>query len=234
MFTQSAAFYDLIYSWKNYRQEVDRLLGIIRARVPEAKTILDVACGTGEHLRYLPDFDRTGVDLDPKLLWVARKKLPDVAFILADMRAFDLNKQFDVAVCLFSAIGYVRTIEKLDAAVSSMAKHVSPGGILCIEPWFTPEQWSHRKHPSMTTAEAGDFKVCRIFAGGQSGKISTNTLHYLVADGDKVDYFTERHDLGLFTEDEMRAAFEAVGLTVHFDPVGLENRGLYIGTKRSV
>ena len=44
MFTQSAAFYDLIYSWKNYRQEVDRLLVIIRARVPEAKTILDVAC----------------------------------------------------------------------------------------------------------------------------------------------------------------------------------------------
>jgi len=43
MFTQSAAFYDLIYSWKNYRQEVDRLLVIIRARVPEAKTILDVA-----------------------------------------------------------------------------------------------------------------------------------------------------------------------------------------------
>jgi hypothetical protein len=34
----------------------------------EAKTILDVACRTGEHLRYLPDFDRTGLDLDPKLL----------------------------------------------------------------------------------------------------------------------------------------------------------------------
>jgi ubiquinone/menaquinone biosynthesis C-methylase UbiE len=93
MFTQSAAFYDLIYSWKNYRQEVDRLLVIIRARVPEAKTILDVACGTGEHLRYLADFDRTGLDLDPKLLWVARRKLPDVAFILADMRAFDLSRQ---------------------------------------------------------------------------------------------------------------------------------------------
>jgi ubiquinone/menaquinone biosynthesis C-methylase UbiE len=105
MFTQSAAFYDLIYSWKNYRQEVDHLLGIIRARVPEPETILDVACGTGEHLRYLPDFDRTGLDLDPKLLGVARRKLPDVAFILADMRAFDLSRQFDVAVCLFSAIG---------------------------------------------------------------------------------------------------------------------------------
>ena len=78
MFTRSATLYDLIYSWKNYRREVDHLLAIIHARVPGAKTILDVACGTGEHLRYLPDFDRTGVDLDAELLRIARTKLPDV------------------------------------------------------------------------------------------------------------------------------------------------------------
>ena len=210
------------------------MLEIVRARVPEAKTILDVACGTGEHLRYLPAFDRIGLDLDAKLLCVARRKLPDVNFIQADMCAFDLNRQFDVVLCLFSAIGYVLTVEKLNAAVSSIARHVRPGGILCIEPWFTPDQWSDRRPPFMTTAESDDFKVCRVFAGGQSGKISTNTLHYLVADGDKVQYFTERHDLGLFTEEQMRAAFEAAGLTVEFDAVGLENRGLYIGTKRRV
>jgi hypothetical protein len=86
----------------------------------------------------------------------------------------------------------------------------------------------------MTIAEEGEMKVCRIFAGGQSGKVSSSTFHYLVADGDRVNYFTETHDFGLFTEDEMRAAFEAVGLSVEFDPVGLENRSLYIGTKPGV
>jgi hypothetical protein len=35
----------------------------------------------------------------------------------------------------------------------------------------------------------------------------------------------------LFTQDEMRYAFENAALTVEFDPVGVENRGLYIGTK---
>jgi ubiquinone/menaquinone biosynthesis C-methylase UbiE len=233
MFTRSATFYDLVYSWKNYRQEVDHVLAIIHARVPGAKTILDVACGTGEHLRYLQDFDRTGLDLDPELLRVARTKLPEICLVQSDMMAFDLGREFDVVLCLFSAIGYVVTVEKLNACISCMARHVMPEGILCIEPWFTPEQWLPGR-TLMTTAEEGDFKVCRIFQGGQSGKVSTNTLHYLVADGEKVEYFMENHNLGLFTEEEMRCAFEKARLAVEFDPIGLENRGLYIGTKRSV
>jgi SAM-dependent methyltransferase len=230
MYTHSAMFYDLIYSWKDYRREADYLLAIIQARVPGARNLLDVACGTGEHLRYLTKFDRTGLDLDSGLLRVARAKLPDVRLVHSDMADFDLGLQFDVVVCLFSAIGYVVTVPKLNAAISCMAKHLSPGGVLCVEPWFTPEQWIDSKI-SMRTAETEDLKVCRIFEGGQNGKTSTNTLHYLVANSGKVEYFTEFHNLGLFTQDEMRYAFENAGLTVEFDPVGVENRGLYIGTK---
>jgi len=230
MYTHSATLYDLIYSWKDYGWEVDYLLGIIQTRVPHARTLLDVACGTGEHLRHLTGFDRTGLDLDPELLRVAGTKLPDVRLVHSDMADFDLGSQFDVVLCLFSAIGYVVTVPKLNAAVSCMARHLNPSGILCVEPWFTPEQWLDPK-VSMRTAEKGDLKVCRIFEGGQRGKTSTNTLHYLVANGGKVEYFTESHSLGLFTQDEMRHAFEIAGLTVEFDPVGVENRGLYIGTK---
>jgi len=36
MFRKSQRFYDAIYAWKDYPAEVDRLLSIIRERVPEA------------------------------------------------------------------------------------------------------------------------------------------------------------------------------------------------------
>src|SRR5208283_1005015 len=163
-------------------------------------------------------FDRTGLDIDPELLRVAGTKLPDVRLVHSDMADFDLGSQFDVVLCLFSAIGYVVTVPKLNAAISCMARHLNPSGVLCVEPWFTPEQWLDPK-ASMRTAEKGDLKVCRIFEGGQRGKTSTNTLHYLVANGGKVEYFTESHNLGLFTQDEMRHAFEIAGLTVEFDLV---------------
>ncbi len=43
--------------------------------------------------------------------------------------------------------------------------------------------------------------------------------------------FTEQHDLGLFDDDQYRAAFEAAGLETYFDAEGLDGRGLYIGVK---
>jgi SAM-dependent methyltransferase len=194
--------------------------------------MLDVACGTGEHLRFFEQFERTGIDLDPQLLAVARNKLPTVELVEADMTAFSLGRQFDVVVCLFSAIGYAVTIAKLNAAVLCMAEHVASGGLLIVEPWFTPEQWMPGQ-TSMRIGEEGVLKVCRIFAAGQEDKVSVNVLHYLVAEGDRVEYFTESHQLGLFTEEEMREAFERAGLDLEFDPEGV-GRGLYIGRKSAV
>jgi SAM-dependent methyltransferase len=232
MFTRSARFYDLIYYWKDYRREAEYLLELIRTRLPAATSILDVACGTGQHLRYFEQFERSGIDLDPQLLAIAREKLPGVNLIEADMAAFNLGRQFDVVVCLFGAIGYVVTLERLNAAVLCMGKHVAPGGLLIVEPWFTPEEWMPGT-TSMRTGEEGDLKVCRIFAAGQKDKVSVNVLHYLVAEGDRVEYFTESHQLGLFTEEEIREAFDRAGLDLEFDPEGF-GRGLYIGRKSAV
>ena len=67
MFTKSEAFYDAIYSWKNYQREASRLRELIAVhkRSP-GQALLDVACGTGSHIPYLrEDFDVEGLDLDP-------------------------------------------------------------------------------------------------------------------------------------------------------------------------
>jgi hypothetical protein len=47
-----------------------------------------------------------------------------------------------------------------------------------------------------------------------------------------INYFDERHELGLFTTDEYLSAFRACGLEVIHDPRWLTGRGLYLGVKR--
>src|SRR5438067_67243 len=140
MFTRSAQLYDAIYSFKDYEGEATRLDELIRERKPDARTLLDVACGTGKHLEYLRTrYDVEGLDLDPELLAIARERLPDVPLHEGDMRDFDLGRRFDAVTCLFSAIGYMLTVEELAAAVASMARHLEPGGVLLVEPWLEPE-----------------------------------------------------------------------------------------------
>jgi ubiquinone/menaquinone biosynthesis C-methylase UbiE len=91
MFTESADFYDAIYSFKDYAAEAAQIAALVRASCPHARSILDVACGTGGHARHLVlshGFDVDGLDLDAGLLRVARDTHPSGQFFLADMSDF--------------------------------------------------------------------------------------------------------------------------------------------------
>ena len=129
MYHLSARYYDHIYSFKDYRKEADILREVIeRYGGSDGHRLLDVACGTGKHIEYLRrDFRVEGVDLLEEFLQIARGKFSDISFHQGDMRAFDLDRQFDVVTCLFSAIGYMQTLEDLNAAVANMARHLLPG-----------------------------------------------------------------------------------------------------------
>ncbi len=96
-----AEVYDALYrARKDYPAEARQLTALIRQRLPAAGSLLDVACGTGEHLRYLrDDFDVTGIDLSESMLGYARSKLPGVPLHQADLRTFELGRRFDVVCC---------------------------------------------------------------------------------------------------------------------------------------
>lgn len=229
MFHKTAAFYDAIYSFKDYDAEAKMLREIIAARCPQARTLLDVACGTGKHLELLaPYFEVTGLDLDAGLLGVARQRLPNAPLIEGDMTNFALGRIFDVVTCLFSAIGYVLTVERLNAAVRCMAAHLTPGGVLIIEPWLKPEEYQ-TPHVSMRAVDEPDLKIARVTHSTREGNLSVMEFQYLVGTPEGITHYTEEHRVALFTQAEYEAAFTAAELTVEYDPVGLMGRGLYIG-----
>jgi ubiquinone/menaquinone biosynthesis C-methylase UbiE len=69
MFIHSPELYDAIYHFKNYSRGCDRLHGLISQFVPGARSILDVACGTGEHAKFLRQhYEVDGVDINKSYL----------------------------------------------------------------------------------------------------------------------------------------------------------------------
>ena len=231
MFSRSARLYDAIYaSLRDYRRQAAELDRLIQERRPGARTLLDVACGTGAHLEHLSGrYEVEGLDLDPEMLAVARERLPQARFHEADMADFDLGRRFDAVVCMFSSIGYVRTEARLRAAVAAMARHLEPGGVLIVEPWLAPDAW-REGHVGGVFVDEPELKIARVNVAERQGDLSTVDFHYLVATPAGVEHFTELHELGLFTLDQHLEAFRAAALAVEHDPEGPWGRGLYLAT----
>jgi len=233
MFSKTPRYYDKIYSFKDYQAEAQRLIALIQENLRSGgDQLLDVACGTGHHIEYLKEhFVVEGLDISEELLEVARQRNPGVLFHRADMIHFELGRRFDIVTCLFSSIGYVRTIENLRRAINCMAQHVMPGGVVVIEPWFTPDTW----RPGTAHAQFIDepeLKIARVNTSFAEGRLSYFDLHYLIGTPEGTEHFVERHELGLFEQGEMVAALEETGLEVSYDKEGLTGRGLYIGRPR--
>lgn len=233
MFLESPELYDAIYHFKNYAHECEILRAVIAVAAPGARTILDVACGTGEHDKFLKDkFSVDGVDLNENYLRAARAKNPAGRYTRADMTGFNLGTTYDAVTCLFSAIGYVRTADLLHRAIASMARHVKPGGALIVEPWLIPDDWktgvSH-----LHAGEIGADKVVRMSLSGREGNLSIIKMHYLRSTPAGIEHFSERLELGLFTRDEMTHAFESANMNVRYDSEGLMGRGMYVAHHRT-
>jgi len=234
MFSESTALYDLIYSeFKDYPEEGEKVAKLLARECPGARRILDVGCGTGRHAALLTDLhglEVDGLDIESGFLDIARTRCPDGRFFQGDMADFDLGWRYDAVICLFSSIGYVRTPERLASALGSMRRHVSPGGKVVVEPWFTPQAFQGGS-VHLNTVDQEGFKISRMSRSEVRGRVSWIEFHYLVGRPDGIRHLREVHELGLFTQAEMMEAFHSAGFEkVGFDPEGLIGRGLYLAT----
>ena len=225
-YSESAALYDRIYAFKDYRAEAEA----VRRLAPDARSLLEVGCGTGGHLVHFAEwFESEGVDLSADMIAVARGKLPATPLHVADMRTLALGRRFDVVTCLFSSIGYVRSVDELNAAIAAMAAHVAPGGSLIVEPWFTADQWKTGTIHGSMMVDDPDLKVARLVVSSTRERFAVTPMHHLVARPSGVTHFVETHELFLATTDEYRNAFTAAGLDVRHDDA--LPRGAWVGRR---
>lgn len=233
-YSASAEIYDTIYAEVVDYPVSGRLLKwIVDERNPDARTLLEVACGTGAVLAQLIDrFEVSGLDLSDEMLEVARAKLPDVELRRADMTTFEWGSTFDVVINMFSSIGYMTDLDALHAAYERMVAHLNPGGVLVCEAWLTPDAFQQGFVGGLAVGDP-TFRVHRVNNSWleDEGRVSVMDMHHLVGRPEGVDYFVERHRMGLFTTEEHLAAIRAAGIEAEHRPDLFMGRGTYIGVK---
>ena len=236
MYDKSARIYDLLYvgtGIKDYPAEAAELDRLIKESCPTARTLLDVACGTGAHLAELSHrYEVEGADLSPAMLAVARGRLPGIPLHQADMRTLDLGRSFDAVICLFSSIGYVTDPSEMRSTVARLAAHVAPGGVLILDGWVRPDEWRESFRPEPDIARDEEMLVVRLAHSRREGNVTELEMHHLVQTAEGIDYFVERHRLALTPTADYVSAMEAAGLVTRVIPNYMPGRDRIVGSRK--
>lgn len=122
------------YLFEPYAQDIAE-----RIKSPDAKNILEIACGTGrvtKHLRKLYPYTVkiTATDINPDMLTVAKKNIVDnsIEYKVADAQELPFaDDTFDVIVCQF---GYMFVPDKTKA-FSEAYRVLKKGGCFLFSTW---------------------------------------------------------------------------------------------------
>jgi ubiquinone/menaquinone biosynthesis C-methylase UbiE len=231
-----AEYYDQIYlNMKDYQKEATIVKDVIKQlEKKESKTLLDVGCGTGEHLKHLwSEFKCIGIDINRIMLKTARYKVPNARFQVGDMINFRLRERFDVIICLFSVIGYVKDFDNLVKTLENFSRHLQSKGLVIVEPWIFKKDFI-KGYIGLDTYEDEKVKFVRMATSKIVGSRWIVSMHYLVGEKGKISYSREVHKmLALNYADYVKAFGEAGFKDTQYLTENLwENcRGLFITTK---
>ena len=111
---------------------LNRLLaGILRKR--GARTVLDLACGTGSQAFWLArrGFRVVGCDISPAMLRIARRKTGAVDLRRGDMRTVRVGR-FDAVLTISNAVGHL-TRSDFERAMRNIRANLAPGGLYIFD-----------------------------------------------------------------------------------------------------
>ena len=134
LYTDLSGYYDLMCVDIDYQAQSNAIRRLHQIFGNEGKRHLDLACGTGPHVRHFLDagYTSSGLDINQPMLDIAAQRCPEAHFSLQDMSNFEVDEPLDLITCFLYSIHYSDGLEKLSACIASAHRALSEGGVLCF------------------------------------------------------------------------------------------------------
>ena len=207
-----AQFYDLENGWGD---DFDFCANLAQ----QAKSVLDIGCGTGELLAALASKRAVGVDPAAAMLDIARgrKGGAQVTWVQADARRLDLNECFDLIVLTSHAFQVFLTDEDQRAGLDTIRRHLAPDGRFVFdtrnparkawEGWTRARTERYVQHPKL-----GEVRVWNDAQYEAAAQIVCYETHYQPTGGGQGYAAASR--IRFTPQSELASRITAAGLTV--------------------
>ncbi|QCF27550.1 class I SAM-dependent DNA methyltransferase [Hydrocarboniclastica marina] len=134
LYTDLSAYYDLMCADIDYRTQSQGVHRLNRIFGNGSSLHLDLACGTGPHVRHFLDlgYASTGLDINEPMLDKARLRCPEAQFIRQDMGDFSVEEPADLITCFLYSIHYNQGLERLESCFACVYEALAADGVFCF------------------------------------------------------------------------------------------------------
>lgn len=206
VFSDYAAYYDLLYADKDYGSEVDYIHQLIsQYSNKQPRTLLDIGCGTGKHAELLSQKGLTvhGVDQSQDMISIANEKTNEsLSFGCGDFANFVVDKQFDIVTSLFHVLNYITDTNELSKSIANVKKHLQANGLFIFDFWYGPAVLTDRPHQRYRLFENNVLAVHRFVSPEMHANKNTVDVNYSMiiepAKEDAVYRVQEKHTMRYF------------------------------------
>jgi SAM-dependent methyltransferase len=189
----------------------------------KSPALLDLGCGTGEHLGLLAKagIRCTGIDISEEMILAARKRLPDgIDLYRSDMQEISFKNAFDAIVCLFGSFNYLIFDADIEAMLGRVRAALKPGGIGVFEIWNSPPIRKIREK-DVSPVSLTDFRGTNIrrergfrMRDDIGRTVVEVTYRYTIEEGEDRTIVFDRHVMRSFTPEEFSRFLLDAGFTV--------------------
>jgi SAM-dependent methyltransferase len=227
VFGRYSRYYDLLYRDKDYLGEASYVDRLIRSHAPQARTLLDLGCGTGRHDLLFAEmgYRVTGVDLSEEMLAVASSQLPaglqssgSLEFRQGDLTRVRLGSRFDAVVSLFHVMSYQADNDDLRSAFATAKAHLEPGGLFVFDCWYGPAVLTDPPVVRVKRLEDDHISVTRIAEPVLHPNRNLVDVNYQVfirdKNGEGEEELRETHSMRYLFLPELLLLLEEAGLSL--------------------
>ncbi len=134
LYTDLSGYYDLLCADIDYRAQSQCIQRLQQLFGNGGRRHLDLACGTGPHVRYFLDagYQSGGLDLHQPMLEQAALRCPEAVFSQQDMCAFQVAEPLDLITCFLYSIHYSGDLSRLAACIASVHTALAAQGLFCF------------------------------------------------------------------------------------------------------